>query len=279
MKILRPLLGRLTQGSIFSCASAEGYAGCEVYGFVITARCDVEQDKFPILNYVPIVKLDDWLDREGFDILSSRLRADLEGAISALLSQCKIAINILESQSLRDIESAFFSEPYTSKEIKSAKDRFSGLIARNELIDQIELNRLNQSGKLYEINDKSASALLKELIQHKITGYYFLPSVYDQGDDAGYVINLREVRHLTRVAAQKLANGLEASDGADIAAENGLSFELDTLAMPIGELSSPAVEHVLQTFSTLFGRIGLDDPSREYVDQICARRPKPEDQR
>lgn len=274
MKINRPLLGTLTQGSIFTCACAEGYTDRAVYGFVITARCDVEQDKFPILNYLPTVTLNDWIHRDGFNILHSRLSAELSGNILNTLLQSKISTSILDSQSLRDIEILFFKPPFFSPEAKSQAARFSALIDRHELLAQILDEYPKSAHNLYAINEKQSSSLLKELVQQKITGFYFLPSVYDSNDDVGYVINLREVRHISRMAAQKIADGLDASEGRAFCAENGLSFEVEDFAMPIGELSSPAVEHVLQTFSNLFGRIGLDDPPKSYVEQICARRPK-----
>jgi hypothetical protein len=52
-----------------------------------------------------------------------------------------------------------------------------------------------------------------------------------------------------------------------------LSFTHSDFAMPIGELTSPQVEHLLQTFSFLFGRIGLPDPGKESVAALCGIRP------
>lgn len=50
MVVKEPLLGQLNQGSIFSCGQAERYPGCSVGGVVLTARCDLAQDKFNVLN-------------------------------------------------------------------------------------------------------------------------------------------------------------------------------------------------------------------------------------
>ena len=38
--------------------------------------------------------------------------------------------------------------------------------------------------------------------------------------------------------------------------------------MPIIQIGSPTIEHVLQSFSNLFGRIGVADPVTEIIDQI-----------
>lgn len=65
-------MGSLNQGTLFSCGAAEDYAGCDVHGIVITARCDVANDKAQIYNYLPVVKLDDWLKRDGRILIAER---------------------------------------------------------------------------------------------------------------------------------------------------------------------------------------------------------------
>ena len=66
--ISAPKLGFLTQGTLFTCAAAEDYGGCNVHGLVITARCDVAQNKAAVFNYLPVVSLDDWVPpQQGFE--------------------------------------------------------------------------------------------------------------------------------------------------------------------------------------------------------------------
>ena len=118
--------------------------------------------------------------------------------------------------------------------------------------------------------------MLRELVLQRLNGYYFLQSVEDDGDEQGYVIVLREVNNLTRRLAQKIANGLDKDEAKSIPESTVLNFGNELFAMPIGELKSPVVEHVLQIFSNLFGRIGVDDPPKAYLDSISTRRPQKE---
>lgn len=274
MPIARPLLGQISQGYIFTCGRADYYKNCQVHGFVLTARCDIEQEKFPILNYLPVVKLDDWLMRDGFDLLSKRLEAEADGLLSSALAAAGISESLLLSQSMRDIEAAFFTPPPTDKKAKSAADLLSKAIARRELIEKIQSEREEFCSDLYALNEKMATGLLKDLVQQKITGYYFLPSVYDSNDDEGYVILMREVNRVTRDCARAIAGGLDQEQAAASGFNDSLDFDRDKFAMPVGELSSPAVEHVLQSFGNLFGRIGLEDLPKKYIDTISTRRPK-----
>lgn len=279
MNIIRPLLGRLTQGYIFSCARAENYHNCNVFGFVITARCDVDQNKFPIMNYIPVVTLDDWLLQDGFDILASRINADIDGSLLNVMKEHGIAESILFSKTYDEVGNSFFSQPYEDKKHKANSDRFFNLLNKKKFISEICLNRSNNSADLYKCNEKMSSSLLGDLSAQKISGFYFLPSVYDSNDDAGYVLLLREVSHLSRQAALAVASGFDGTKQPELGAQYGLNFDFEPFSMPIGEVPSPNVEHILQAFAQLFGRIGLADLPRDYLNKIVARRPRAEEAR
>lgn len=273
MSIVRPLLGRLNQGCIFTCASAENYVGCRVHGFVITARCDIEQDKFPVLNYLPIVNLDDWLERDGFDILHSRLVAETEGALDGLLKEFDIPKSLLNSQSLEQIKEAFFPEPFTDKASRTKSERLTKTIAKLSELQAAHDAQIASPSSLFGINERASGQLIRELIHNKLSGHYFLPTIDDSRNNDGYVILLREVKHLPRQIVQKIADGLDATEAKALQHAQALCFEIDDFAMPIGELASPNIEHVLQVFSSLFGRIGLKDHPQSFIDHLCQRRP------
>lgn len=137
----------------------------------------------------------------------------------------------------------------------------------------IDSDRGSRSPELFLLNDGAVSTLLKELTQQRLSGYYFLPSVYDSEDDLGYVVLLREVKHLSRSAAAAIAAGIDRTEVSDRNGSLDLDFGIESFAMPIGEISSPAIEHILQTFAQLFGRIGLDDLSTDFLHAIWSRRP------
>ncbi|MBR0999622.1 hypothetical protein, partial [Bradyrhizobium liaoningense] len=112
---------------------------------------------------------------------------------------------------------------------------------------------------------------------HKLAGYYFLPKLETDGNETGFVALLREANHLPRKLARLIAGGLDATSEGLSDQSHWLAlvdFTHSDFAMPVGEITSPQVEHLLQTFSHLFGRIGLPDPERAKVDAFCAIRPQ-----
>jgi hypothetical protein len=106
--IKHPRYGQITQGTIFCCATAARYSGCTVHGLTITARCDIAQNKYPILNYLPIVTLSDWFLRDGLDILTEQELAEQFGKLRGMLKQANLAPILTESVSLECIGEIHF---------------------------------------------------------------------------------------------------------------------------------------------------------------------------
>lgn len=274
--INEPLLGQLNQGSIFCCAKADRYHGCAVSGVVLTARCDLEQDKYNVLNYAPVVSLVDWLNVDGFDLLLSRARADLKSRTESALKTIGLPPSILNSQTVTTILESFIRAPDAEKAVKKADGRFAELSARyRDLARWIDQDSRANSD-IFVKCDPLVHAILKDLIYHRLAGYYFLPRLSAGGKDEGFVVLLREVNHLPRRLAVRIAAGCDAAD-AELASRPDwlayVDFTLSDFAMPLGEIASPEVEHLLQTFSHLFGRIGLPDPDKKQVETFCGISP------
>ena len=276
---LRPHVGRLlTQGAIFSCAMAENYAGCEVHGLVLTARCDLTQDKAPVTNYVPVVAFDDWLHRDFFVLLLDRCEADLRERFETFLANHGLAKSLLIAHSPKQIVDAHFLATSSDREVINARAKGMALVERFE---NLEAARAIPPGRkpvldLAKNNEGIRSRLVKDCIQQRLFGYYFLPAVALDGHARGYVALLREVHHLPSGIAASIAIGLGSAEYQAMLGrpEGGpLSIPKDGMAFVTAVMQSPFVEHLLQVFGMLFGRIGLPDPDDEYTSSIWSNQP------
>jgi hypothetical protein len=132
---------------------------------------------------------------------------------------------------------------------------------------------------LSSLDQKTSDQLIKELITHRLAGYYFLQKIDVDGDDLGYVVLLREVHHMHRVLAERLARaGISFSEFQELCRQEPfhsarINIKRDETALAISTLMSPHIEHILQVFSHLFGRIGLPDAPSSYMQEICSRQP------
>ena len=277
MPIKEPLLGQLNQGSIFSCAKAERYPKCKVGGVVLTARCDLEQDKYNVLNYAPVVSLADWLKIDGYELMVSRVATDLNSRIQSALKTVELPSSILNSQTPATILETCIRAHDADKRLKKAEARFIDLDERIQHLARWREGYSSVNIDLFDRCEPFARTVVKELIHHKHAGYYFLPRIEAGSEDSGFIALLREVNHLPRELARLIAIGMDASNSNLSSNPHWLTyvdFTASDFAMPIGEIKSPEVEHLLQTFSHLFGRIGLPDPDKAKVEALCEVRPQ-----
>lgn len=275
MTVRQPLLGSLTQGAIFSCARAERYTACQVYGLVMTARCDLEQDKYNVLNYVPVVSLSDWLRVDGYEIASARAEAQTHSRLESALKSVNLPKSILASQTAESILETYISRDGIPKNVAKAKPKFEDIVSRLKRHAEWQTGYSSENVDIFDC-DNIGAAMIKELVTHRLAGYYFLKTIAPDEQETGFVALLREISHLPRGLARLIAGGLEA-DNHELT-EKGewlayVDFSTDDFAMPLGQLESPHVEHLLQTFSTLFGRIGLPDTPPEVINRFCQTRP------
>lgn len=105
-------------------------------------------------------------------------------------------------------------------------------------------------------------------------GYYFLERLYPNAEAEGFVCLLREGSSLPKEIAEELANGLSTERWGELAhqgVQGHFEFlDLD-LAGPVTQLGSPTIEHVMQSYANLFGRIGIADPRAEDLDFVIDR--------
>ena len=275
-QLYRPSYRQLTQGTIFCCARAARYDACYVHGLVITARCDVAQRKYPVLNYLPVVSLADWLRRDGLDILIDDELSEQNGTLKRLLRDASISPSLVSSIPLIKIAEVHFPIDRGNRNQINLGKRFRDHIALMEHFSSTQDTSSSDSLYLWfcEHRPGKVRALIQRLSRHSVLGHYFFETLSpDSSHSVGYVCLLREVATLPKPIAERLGRGVSESDCLQICSEPssvGLSFDKLDFAMPIVEVGSPTIEHLLQSFSTLFGRIGVPDPVDNDIATIIS---------
>src|SRR6266496_520959 len=203
--IQKPILGRLDQGTIFSCAMAEDYGGCKTYGLVITARCDVDRDRAPVINYLPVLHMDDGIHRDGSRILGQRARNETVAALGSLLRHLGHAPSILEAETLDAIFEKLVA-PLPDKKHRREKLAFGVHASALQFLaaapSKADVAHTKELSTRFE---SLCLGIATDLTKQALNGYYFLPQIEPGGDSLGYVVLLREVRHIPRVLSQHVA--------------------------------------------------------------------------
>lgn len=271
----RPVFSRITQGTIFSCAQAARYEGCIVHGLTITARCDVAQDKYPILNYLPIVRLEDWLKRDGLDIILDNEEKEANGKIKRIFKEEKISENVIKFIRLTDVVAKHFNFENPNKSQKKKRENIENVVNLINTLEKIKYEPEESQHKWICSNrPQKVHEIVSRLSQHKMLGYYFFETLNIEDSNAqGYVCLLREVNTLPKYLIKELGRGISNERYKELckhpSSSLGLQVRADDMAMPVIQVSSPTIEHILQSFSQLFGRIGLPDADEEVIYQIA----------
>lgn len=260
---------RITQGTIFFGVKSP-YEHClTCYGISITARCDTAHNfKAPSLTFLPVVSMEEWL---WYDILPRCIEEQIKSSISGLRSHL---IDKLGTSIVLDafgVEVGFSSIDISNKGIKKHHDNYREALGSQKL-SAFEWDNLPKS----IINKLSSEA--KELLKGKNQNYYFIESVEcsfgtgSQNPKCGFVVILRDIRTISRDLALEVMTGIDQERLNLLATHNPTAYQLfiddDGFCYPTGELTSPFIEQLMQSFSLLFGRIGTKDVPELYVNEI-----------
>ncbi|HYI47173.1 MAG TPA: hypothetical protein VEX35_01800 [Allosphingosinicella sp.] len=272
IRTIAPL--EFTQGTIFTCATAENYEGPSTVGMVITARCDAAHEKVEIYNYVPVVPIESWILRDGRELLAKRASAAARGAMRAVLTDAGMAPVILESLALNAIQEEL--EKDISKKGRGIAIRFSkaaDLMSAAVQASGDEVSR-QDSFTYLEANEGDCKRLIGELLANALADFHYLTSVQPGETSCGYVALLREIRFVSASLAKGISGGLdretyEALAGGSAKAAHQLQILSDNdFAMPIGAVESPHIELIMQRLTQLFSRIGVADIPKERADSV-----------
>lgn len=263
MRLLHPKSTEADQGAIFNCVKLRGYEDCKCWGVIITARCDLAQNKVASVNYLPIVRFTDWASRELCHQVARRTSADLRGNLVATLkSKYGVTEKLLEIFPLKEI---------ILKECKAAERA-----AMTSKLEQLALLEsalaLNGSHcinykEVLSTGSTHCKKITQEIISHRVADQYFLDAVdvYDT-DGEGFVVLLRNVRSMSITLLRQIAVGIQADKLPNNEETSQHLHFIDPLCLITGVLRSPDVEHLMQHFANLFVRIGLEDHPKETVD-------------
>lgn len=254
-----PVIGKITQGSIFNGAKSREYPDSNsVYGLVISPRCDIEQRKAPLYYYLPAIKMEDWMNVDFPPIYVNLLEAETKNALKGVLKDCNESETILYKLKAEEVE----------RIIRKHKPQLNTKVEeRVKLLKALEQYR--EGGEFCAIISQDTSgvrkSIINELITHKNPSFYFVENKLE----GGFVLRMREISRLSPDMLFKLANGVEGKLSQSEMKENDLrQLEDEELYMPLYVIKSPFMEHIMQHFMQQFNKIGIEDVSKGFIEKF-----------
>lgn len=259
----KPKYSEITQGSIITGCIASKYEGCQVWGCIITARCDLSNKKVGMVHYLPIVCFDDYLRKEILEDLKKEWIKELKSNLGNRMKEKGVSPSFLDRNlGYEDFDTLIRANFNKIREADKFMDDYKKFLgAPNAAIGDI-ISDSRGEGKLKQEIDR--------LVSNENTNYYLIEDWSgDKNENQRYkVILLREIKEITLECALSLPDGLLESDiSPDYLSGNSLSVSADSSNFYYvdSEINSPFIEHILQRFSNNFIRIGVEDLPKSTV--------------
>ena len=264
----------LTQGLVLYGIRSV-YYNSPCYGIVITARCDLAQSKVDTVHYLTAVSLNDWILTDCLKMVTNEIVKESQRALTKWMEEKSLnpkLIKTLGPQNLRVILEEYESDRNRKRQILRFIEKWE--LCVNIFCKKIKLSKviklLNEDESFRTKKDNKINLILK----NQLTGYYFIPGPeININDHLGLVINMRDINQLDVETINKLLNGeidCRILSNFDRAALSNYFYleSKDDYAYWVTVIPSPRIEHILQYFTQMFSRIGLEDLSDEFLEKV-----------
>jgi len=248
---------KITQGTIFSNARSCSFSG-EVYGIIISNRCDIENRHHQTVIYLPIVPLKQWVNNILFQKLRDQKAKDADKYIKEQFQAKNISYDVLKYVDRDKLLKEHFKK---QSEIDKIKSWFEIKETIDEGMDDSKINEFLRNDKINKDYNKG----MELLINNNYNGYFYIDNVdyYKQEDAHHFVVLLNEVQTLPSIVAEKLVDEINLSGDDNLKSYFG---EGDT-SMALSTVMSPFIECIIQMHTALF-RVGIDRADFTEYDSI-----------
>lgn len=262
----------VTQGTLIYGLRSAKYPGIVTYGIIISAACDLAQDKINKVFYLSAVPFTDWLySTEGFKVVTTASVNNCTGRIKKILESHNLSWDAIQTFSQDDLEKVLV-------DAKIPKDDQKTVLTQFEKYSRIKTEQLTLDGMkgVYKSERKNVESFLGTLFAGGNTHYVFIPKhalseLLSVGQ--GLVVDLLELDYFSVELIKKIAEGkidYGVLSDPDVSAYDGkfVLSETKGFAYPMGRVTHPWCEYILQHFSNCFIRIGVDNPEKSDVKCI-----------
>lgn len=265
----KPIVNRMTQGSIINGCVADAFPKEEVFGLIITPRCDVShKGKVDSVHYLPVVPFERWFEVIAKPKIKEMWKKVLCNQLNTEFKNAKVGDDVMSAgfsyEDLLRICEEKVTKPAAKKKIMSL---LSSYYDKDE--DGFNYYLLDGEGK-----DEKKHELVKYLAaleDNRCAPYYLIEAWDDYGVEKHLVVMLRDVHRIEYSTAMKIKAGIYESEILPInLSYNDLFLKEDpkNFFWVNAEINSPFIEHIMQAFVYNFSRIGVDDRPGKTIDYL-----------
>ncbi len=269
---LRMPSGPPTQGDIWTALSWWADQASTCTGLIITPRCDFSHDKTPVVNYLPIVSVSEFIKSDGGFRLISRELKKADEALRNTAKDARVIPFVELGISVGEIAKIKRSEPMDSAASAAKLEKQLSTLLEQEnrrkaLESAFGLKRLADDDLKTLISEKELTKFLNEIARNNVSDVHFMPPCPHLLPSPS-VLLLRHV--LTSPIKVLKTAGMCRAQEDWVAATNADPIAGYAQNSPLPErilrVKSPFLESTMGRFGALYGRIGVRDPDANDVE-------------
>lgn len=267
-------MDNITQGTVIYGIRSEKYPEVACYAVVISARCDIANQKINKLYYLSAVNVRDWFFTEnGFNTAYHDEISTIKSRFRDKAKRFELNVEVLLGLQYNQAISVLRSSIEDKKKRKQLMEDYE------DIRSYINSGNSNERRKLVKRNLAPVSRFLQAVSKGSIFHYFFIPqSAYLDNDikSKGIMVDLQEIGILTLEDAVRIQSpGIDYRILPEEEDERGrlirtywLQDDGDFVAIE-GTIKSPWCELLLQRFSNDFLRIGVDNPTKADYEELA----------
>ena len=262
----------ITQGTMISSMRSERYIGHQCYGIVISARCDLANKKITKVFYLIAIPLEEWiLSDAGFSILLSGVVTNIEGSLKDFAKNNDLSWIDLKTFSLEEFEQVVCELQMKNRQAKDIIHKF-----KKFKVYTTHKYGLREKQSIISAERKSFEGGCMEIVSGKNLQFSYIPEDAINDIINGVVIDHQELDYLTISTAELVDN--YKMDVTVLTKEEQEKFndkffiiEEPGYSIPLCTIKSPWIEYLMQRFSNMFTRIGVDVPQKIEISNVIDR--------
>lgn len=263
-------IGKITQGTIFSGGYSYLYEDYEVWGVIITPRCDIAQNKVSIYFYLPVVRWDDFMIREVYSMLTAHKCEEWYKKLVNKLTNNRISTSIMTGYlTEEEVHKLFHPGDKQSKTLADLETQFNEWRLLSQSVEKF--NNAKTGAEIKEIwsdvkpiCEANMKSYVDTLVKNNNPDYYII----EHPAENLLVIRLREIQRMSNTFLNKLKSGIEIPFVPENPEITKIGKVKEGIYMPLYEIKSPYIEHLMQRFMAQFNRIGVADFNTEILNGI-----------
>ena len=270
---------RFTQGTIIENMRSGKYPGIRCKGIVISARCDLSQNKIKYFHCLMALSLKDWFFEVLFNDILEEKKRELFGKIKRHAEENNLDFDSLISMGINKVEYILTQCAGNNKRISKDINSWISTWKTIEEFSGEKKGRDHKKAYLRNNADKLVKSKMQQLYNSAYPKFVFVPvKAYSCNSSSveGLVIDLQDIKQIDMnvkndILDYKYDFSTYQGDGKE-EINNLFFFENECdFVMADGIITSPWIEYILQLFAHSFIRIGVDNALDYEIREYCNR--------